>query len=165
MINISTLFLVLFVTWILYGVISDLIIVSTLFIISGFVLSGIISLLVWKLRIINTKTQFLFLQFGFYKYIFHKINESFFNVFRMAFAFLKIKQNFNPALDYIFLNKDDDSEIALCVNIITSLPGTICVAIKKRYIVVHSLHPSYFSLSDMYAVSSEINSVYDDSLI
>lgn len=86
-------------------------------------------------------------------------------VFKICFQFLNPKTQFTSILDYVFLNKDSDAESALSANLLTLLPGTIGILMKKRYLIIHSLDKDYFSLTDIYNITNEINKIDDDSLI
>jgi len=161
MLNAITLFFILFIFWIFNVV---LIGINPLLIFIGLIISSSIAFICWRLNIIGSKSSFMILQFGFYKFIFSKISQNLSNVFRLSFQFLNPKHEFKPIIDYIFLDKDKDSEIALGVNLITFLAGTICVAVKKRYVIIHSLGTEYFSPAEMYDISSQLDKVYDDTL-
>ena len=87
------------------------------------------------------------------------------NVFKICLRFLKNDRDFFPILDYVFLDKDSDSETAFTANLITLLPGTIAVLTKKRYLIVHSLDKDYFSLVTMYDITNAVGKLDDDSLV
>ena len=118
-----------------------------------------------RLTLINDTTEFLFLQLGFYTYIFEKFNNSAANIFKICLQFLNPKTKFTSILDYVFLNKDSDAESSLTANLLTFLPGTIGILMKKRYLIVHSLDKDYFSLSEMYNITTEVGKIDDDSLV
>jgi len=139
--------------------------VNIILILAGFLISIIITMLAFKTSIVSQNTEFLFLQFGFYEYIFRKIINNFKNVFKICSQFYKRNTKFTSILDYVFLNKDSDSQSALAANLLTLLPGTIGILMKKRYLIVHSLDEKYFSLSEMYNITTEIGKIDDDSLI
>ncbi|HSQ98253.1 MAG TPA: Na+/H+ antiporter subunit E [Rickettsiales bacterium] len=163
MLNKFTLFLLLFIIWITSLFLSNT--VNVLLLITGFIISIIITLFVFKTSIIGQNTEFLFLQFGFYKYIFGKIINHIKNVFIICSKFYKKDIKFTSILDYVFLNKDSDAESALVANLLTLIPGTMGILMKKRYLIVHSLDEKYFSLSEMYNITVEVGKIDDDSLI
>ena len=163
MLNKFTLFLLLFVIWCISLFFSGAF--NIFLVIFGFIISIIITLFVFRLTIVNSATEFLFLQFRFYGYIFDKFNSHAVNIFKICLQFLDQKTNFTSILDYVFLNKDSDAESALASNLLTFLPGTIGILMKKRYLIVHSLDKEYFSLSEMYNITNEIGKLNDDSLV
>lgn len=163
MLNKFTLFLLLFVIWCLSLFFSGTF--NIFLMLFGLFISIVITVFVFRLTIVNTTTAFLFLQFGFYRYIFDKFNSSAVNIFKICLQFLNPKTKFISILDYVFLNKDSDAESSLTANLLTFLPGTIGVLMKKRYLIVHSLDKDYFSLSEMYNITNEVGRIDDDSLI
>ena len=163
MLNKFTLFLLLFAIWFVSLFFSGALTIG--FILLGFFVSVVITIFVFSLSIINNNTEFLFLQFGFYRYIFEKINNNIINAFKISLQFLTPKTEFVSILDYVFLNKDSDAESALTANLLTLLPGTIGILMKKRYLIVHSLDKDYFSLAEMYNITNEVGKIDDDSLV
>lgn len=163
MLSVSTLFVVLYFFWGLILLLGGDISIPVMAI--GGCVCLYIAYLSWKLKVTVESDQFMFLQAGFYKFIFKMINNRFGSAFRLASEFLNPKKEFQPLLDYVFLNKDSTAEVTLAVNLLMAMPGIIAVATKKRYIIVHSLGDSYFTLTDMFNISNEISKVHDDSLI
>jgi multisubunit Na+/H+ antiporter MnhE subunit len=163
MLNVSTLFLILFTFWMIISASADFVYPS--FIILGLLSSIIVTIIAYKIRILNKEHPFLFLQIGFYKYLFGITNQNFFKNFKTAFEFIKKNPKIDPVVDFILLNKNNDSEIALYTTSLGLVPGVLCFSIKRKYIVVHLLDKDYFSLLDMYNANKAVSSVYDDSLI
>ena len=139
---------------------------NSIYLIVGIVLSLFISHLALRLRLIQKKDDYLFLQLGFYKFIFSKINNAFYYNMKFAYKILTNKtKDFNPLVDYIYLENDDVCETCLLVNTLNMLPGIVCIAIKKGYLVVYSLGYEYFIPSDIFLFNQEILRTYDDGLI
>ncbi len=134
-------------------------------VLAGFLISILITIFVFKSSIVSQNTKFMFLQFGFYQYIFGKLTNNIKNVFLICSKFYKKGTQFTSILDYVFLNKDSDAESVLVANLLTLLPGTIGILMKKRYLIVHSLDEKYFSLAEMYNITVEVGKIDDDSLI
>lgn len=163
MLNKFTLFLLLFVMWIVALFFSHAINIAL--VLAGFLISILITIFVFKSSIVNQNTKFMFLQFGFYQYLFGKLINNIKNVFVICSLFYKKGTKFTSILDYVFLNKDSDAESVLVANLLTMLPGTIGILMKKRYLIVHSLDEKYFSLAEMYNITVEVGKIDDDSLI
>jgi multisubunit Na+/H+ antiporter MnhE subunit len=163
MLNKIALFLLLITTWCVSLYFSRML--SGIYIGIGVIVVMIITVFSFKSAVITSSSEFLFLQFGFYKYILDKINTSLVKVFKICLSFLNPKTKYISILDYVFLNKDSDSNAVLTANILTLMPGTIGILMKKRYLIVHSLDKDYFSLGDMYNISTDIEKIDDDSLV
>ncbi len=163
MLNKFTLFFLLFTIWFASSFFSGILSIVSLLI--GFVVCLLIVFLVFKTSIMNNSTEFLFLQSSFYFYILKQVNKNFSNIFRICISFLRKDMEFTPILDYVYINKDSDSESAFTANLLTILPGTIGILMKKRYLIVQSLDSNYFSLVDMYNMTNDIGKLDDDSLI
>ncbi|MDD2840106.1 MAG: Na+/H+ antiporter subunit E [Rickettsiales bacterium] len=163
MLNKFTLFLLLFIMWIIALFFSHAINIAL--ILAGFLISIIITTFAFRSSIVGQNTEFIFLQFGFYQYVFGKVIHNIKNVFKICSQFYKKGTQFTSVLDYVFLNKDSDAESVLVANLLTLLPGTAGILMKKRYLIVHSLDEKYFSLAEMYNITMEVGKIDDDSLI
>lgn len=127
-------------------------------------ISLLISYLTIKLKLVNQKTNFLFLQLGFYKFIFKKFNSMFLFSFYLTWQLYK-KKPIEPIVDYIYIDNSNLHEITLIINTLNLLPGIICCATRKQYLIIHSLGFQYFIPSDIFILNNEIIDVYDDNII
>jgi len=163
MLNRATIFLMLFFVWAIASLVSHM---FTPFIVAmGLVVSLVVTVFVFRTAIIPSNVAFLFLQLGFYRYLFDKLSMNLTKVFKICLGFWNRRIEYTSILDYVFLNKDSDTEAVFVANLITILPGTIGFLVKKRYLIVHSLDKDYFSLSDMYNITNDASRLEDDSLI
>ena len=85
MLNKITLFLLLFTVWFVSAFFSNNLTIITILI--GLISSIIIVVFVFKTSIMNNKTEFKFLQFNFYSYIFKQLNSNMTNVFKICFIY------------------------------------------------------------------------------
>ena len=161
------IFLTLFFTYLCIWIILFLLnsIFSSLYFLLGVAICLFVSYITVKLKVINHKTNFLFLQIGFYKYIFSKINASLLYTIYLTLQFYKKEQNFEEIVDYIYVDNPNVHEMALMTNTLNLLPGVICCAIKKQHLIVHSLGFQYFIPSDIFVLNDEILNIYDDNII
>lgn len=158
-----TLFFTYLCIWIILFLLNSLF--SSLYFLVGVCICLFVSYLTIKLKIVNQKTNFLFLQVGFYKYIFSKINTSLLYTIYLTLQFYKKKQNFEEVVDYVYVDNSNLYEVALIVNTLNLLPGVICCALKKQHLVIHSLGFQYFIPSDIFILNDEISNIYDDNVI
>lgn len=163
MLNKFTLFFLLFTIWFSSAFFSNNLSINIILL--GIFSSLIIVVFVFKTGIITSSTEFKFLQFNFYSYIFKQLNNNIINVFKICLQFLKPNTEFTSIIDYVFLDKDSDAESSFTCNLLIFLPGTIGVLTKKRYLIVHSLDQKYFSLIEMYNITNDVGKLDDDSLI
>ena len=154
MLNKFILFCILYVMWILFSYIYN--ILTLPIIVIGLFISIFITMICFAKLIVTKHSTFLFLKFGFYIYVFEKIFTHFSKVLEICLNFVLPNVKYTSLIDYILLNKDSDSEAVFTANFMTLLPGTVGILMKKRYFIVQSLDISYFSLSEMYNISVQI---------
>lgn len=130
-----------------------------------FLVSVFITYFCFATNLFRKNGEFLFLQFGFYTFFLSKINKNFIKIFQICLDFLNFKKEFVSVLDYFMINKDSDSDNVLNANVLTLMPGTIGILIRKKNLVVHSLDAKYFSSGNMWDLSQDIEKIDDDSLV
>lgn len=161
-------FLTLFFTnlslWLLFFILNSYF--NTLYFMFGIIISVVISYLTVKLRLINRQNNFLFLQLGFYKFVFDKINLMFSCTLKFSYYLLtNNKKKFEPTIDHLYIDNSNIYEVNLLVNLLNMLPGVVCIAIRKQYLLVYSLGFEYFIPSDIFILGRDLNGIYDDSLV
>lgn len=162
--NIFVMFLVMATLWMSAIVLLN--IFTPYYIIFGIIASAICSLLAYRMRCFNKRSKMLFLHIGFYRHFILFFNEVIFGHFKLAFKFLSLRKlKIDPTLDFILIDKDDDEDISIYIDSINLISGVICIAVRKRHLLIHSLHPSFISRLDMHILSKRTNKVPDDSLI
>lgn len=163
MANIFTLFLIL------YGIWTSLIIMEELYdpfmFLVGLFACGFLSYGARKMSFVTGRSQFFYLQFGYYKFLKVFLREYILNSFKLAHSFLNLKYKFKPVADYLLIEKEYDEESVLFVNALNLIPGSICMILKRRYIVVHSLDDFYITKNDLFELSKRVSTVHDDSLV
>ena len=163
MINIFNLFIVLFTCWMVLLFTGDKL--SWFYIISGFLMSAIISFASWKIRIINKNTHFLFLNFGFYLYLFPIILQSFYKSLFLLLKFALVDSS-EPSIHYFSLkNRHSKSQLALFISVVALMPGIFCIGIKRKKMIIHALDSSYFDRNKLEAIYNNLYKVNDDRLV
>ena len=118
-----------------------------------------------KSKLMTKQNTFLFLQFGFYNILMKKINLMFLTNIYLCAQLLFSKKDIRPTIDYLFLDNEDTFEESLITNIFNMSPGVLCILLKKKYFVVHSLGDDYFVPSDLFFINLEVGKVHDDVLV
>jgi hypothetical protein len=164
MINIFNLFLFLCVIWaILIYVSGDF---SMGFMVFGVVLSSVISIASWKLKIINKNFNFLFLNLGFYRHFL-----SIFFIFLIKFIFFLIRTTFTRQVDQDCLfqispNKIlNKSELSIFVATLSFIPGISYVKTHKSIITIYAVSETLFEKRNLGKLYHNIHKINDDSLI
>lgn len=163
MANIFTLFLVLYGIWVSLISIEGL--YDPFMFLSGILLCGFLSYGARKMSFVTGRSQFFYLQFGYYKFLKRFLNEFIINSFKLAHSFMNFKHEFKPVADYLLITKEYDEESVLFVNAVSLLPGSIAMILKRGYVVVHSMDDCYISKNDLFELNKKVSTVHDDSLI
>jgi len=161
MINIFNLFLVLLFFWFIFAGAGG--VLSWLYLFLGIIVSATISLIAWKIKLINQSTDFLFLNLGFYKHFCKLIFCSFFK--SIALLFSSSFKTLNPVTYYLPITKQNSSELALFMSTISLIPGLFCLGLKDDELIIHALDEKYFKQSKINEIYNNLKSIKDDRLV
>ena len=158
-----TLFFILFGFWLILFIFNSYFTVPILVI--GAISSVFITIITLKLRLFSFKSEFLFLQFGFYKMLLNKVINYISETFYLAFEFLKINNYIDPVIDYLSVENESIYENNLSSVMLSLNAGIISAVIKNKCIIVHSINKLFFTPNQLYFLSIESQKVIDDNLV
>jgi hypothetical protein len=164
MINIFNLFLFLCALWFLLSFSSNNL--TTEFMIAGSVISALISLASWKLKIINKHFNFLFLNLGFYKHFLGIFIVSFFRLIPFLVKNTFTNKTKNCCVYEINQKKIlNRSELSLFIATITFIPGIAYLGRNKDNIIIYATSEDLFNNSSIKTIYNNINQINDDQLV
>lgn len=120
-----------------------------------------------KTGAISSKSSFLFLQLGFYRF-FASIFGSFCRQsWLMALAFWhKSEDEFQLDAKYLWINREqDEAEIALMINTLNLIPGIAAAMVNRDKLVYFTLDNRFFSERDIELMMARVKEVNDEKLI
>lgn len=163
MINIFNLFLVLFSLWILFSYANHTL--SWFYIFFGLVSSAIVSFISWKIKIINKYSNFLFLNFGFYRHFFYLIFGSFVSSMVIIFKMVMDSDDINPEFYSVEIKRCTNSELILLITTINLMPGLVCLGFKNKEIIIYALSKRYFKGLNLNKVYKNLHHINDNRLV
>lgn len=158
-----TLFFILFSFWLILFIFNSYFTISILII--GAIASIFITIITIKLRLFSLKSEFLFLQFGFYKILAKKFITYVSETFYLAFEFLKINNYIDPVIDYLSVENESIYENNLSNAMLSLNAGIISAIIKNKCIIIHSINKLFFTPNQLFFLSIESQKVNDDNLV
>lgn len=158
-----TLFFILFSFWLILFIFNSYFTISILII--GAIASIFITIITINLRLFSLKSEFLFLQFGFYKMLMKKFITYVSETFYLAFEFLKINNYIDPVVDYLSVENESIYENNLSSTMLSLNAGVISAIIKNKCIIIHSINKLFFTPNQLFFLSIESQKVNDDNLV
>lgn len=138
---------------------------SPAYVFFGLVTSLIVSLIAWKIKIINKHTSFLFLNFGFYQHFLKVIFLSFIESVLIAIKLAMGSKDIKPHFHSIPIKKLTNNEIVLLTNTINLMAGLVCVGFKDKNIIICALNEKYFKKLNITKICDNLYKIYDSRLV
>ncbi len=163
MLNIFNLFLFLFALWILFMISAGNI--SWLYLSFGIIASGLLSLFSYKIRLIEEKSELLYLSFGFYRNFLKIYFENFFSAITLIIALALRREPFKPVIHVVNFDEKYHLNLALFATTINMTTGLFCIAIRDDEIFIHAAEEDYFTRFDLQKLVKQLRHVNDDNLV
>jgi len=161
MINIFNLFLFLISIWILVMIITSK--SSAIYFLFGSLAAILISFFSYKLKIIDKKSKFLYLNIGFYRHFFALFVKNYVKslILILKFAFFK---NDNLAIIKKYKIHNQDIDITMLVSSINMITGLYAIN-KGNELIVYYLDKSYLKDLNFKKIYKSLNNIDDNNLV
>lgn len=162
MLNIFNLFLFLLGIWIIFLLLSNQI--SWLYLLLGIICSGLVSIASYHLKLIDKKSELLYLSIGFYHHFILLYFKNFFNSLKLIFS-LNINSKCQPSIHIITIDNQSKYNPALLASTINMTAGLFCLLIKNNKIFIHCLNQEFFNQFNLNKTIKILNKINDDNLV
>ncbi len=163
MLNIFNLFLFLLALWVLFMISASHI--SWLYVFFGIIASGLVAVASFRLKLIEEKSELLYLSLGFYRHFFRIFVKNFLSSIRLIIDLAISRKPLHPTLHRVILQEKHRFNPALLMTSFNMSTGLFSISLKDDEIMVHALDENYFSQFDMHRASKSLNNVNDDNLV
>ncbi len=162
MLNIFNLFLFLFTLWIVFMVTSGHI--SWLYVAFGVVAAGLTTIISRRLKLIESRSEMLYLSFGFYRHFIKIFIGNFFGSIGMVIDLALRNSDIKPIVYRVKINKlnCDSSLLATSINLML---GLFTITLDDEVIEIHSIDEKYFKNFDLKKIQRSLSDVNDDNLV
>lgn len=163
MLNIFNLFLFLFALWILFSISSSTF--SLVYIIFGIIASMLVAIASFYLKLINEKSELLYLSLGFYRHFLKIFIKNFFSSLKLIIELAIRNQPLHPTIHKISFNSQNEFNPALLMISLNMTTGLFSIGMEEGKILVHAVDERYFKQVDLQKIYASLKSVNDDNLV
>ena len=163
MINIFNLFLFLLTLWLSFMVVSGN--VSVIYVIFGILASGLVSIASFRLKLIEKKSELLYLSLGFYRHFFRVFFTNFFTSIKLIFNLALASQPIKPLLYNVEIDEKNQFNPALLIVSFNMTSGLFCVGVKENEMLVHAIDSRYFARFNLSKTCAALEKANDDNLV
>lgn len=163
MVNIFNLFLFLFALWIMFMVAGGHI--SALYVFFGILSAGLISIAAFRLRMIEEKSELLYLSFGFYRHFLKIYLKNFFSGIKLIVNLAFTNKEVDPVVyvaPFAHKNKFNPALLMASYNMTT---GLFCIGMKEDELLIHAIDAEHFKKFDLQKACNSLQNVNDDNLV
>ena len=163
MLNIFNLFLFLLALWILFMVAGGNI--SWFYIFFGLGCAAFVSVLSFRFKLIEEKSELLYLSLGFYRHFVKIFFKGFFPSLKLI-AKMALDKEPAKSLTYVVeIDAKNNFNSALLIGSLNMSPGLFCIGAKENQVLVHAINQEHFQKFNLQKNFKSLNNVNDDNLV
>jgi multisubunit Na+/H+ antiporter MnhE subunit len=164
MLNIFNLFLFLFTIWIVLLVLSTK--TTWLYLFLGIICAALVSIFSYRLKLIDEKSELLYLSIGFYRHFGSLYFKNLFSAFGLIFLLVFDKNsNMTPIIYVVDMDHKNKFNPALFASTINMTSGLFCLLNKEEKFFIHCLDQKFFNNFDPYKTVKILKEINDDNLV
>lgn len=139
--------------------------VSWLYVIFGLLASALVSFLSFRFKLIEKRSELLYLSFGFYRHFLTVFFGNFISSMQIILQLAFPKRSLEPVICTINLSSNNHFNPALLATHCNLTAGLFCITIKKTKIIIHATHITYFEKLNLKKALRSLDNVNDDNII
>ncbi len=135
------------------------------FLIFGIISSIIISIISYQLKLINDKSELLYLSLGFYRHFVGIYLKNFLKSLNLIFDLAIHRKSLHPTVHRVKFRDNYRFNPALLISSFNMTAGLFAIATDGDEILIHAIHEEYFYEFDLLKNAMNLNNVNDDNLV
>ncbi len=163
MLNIFNLFLFLLALWITFMVVAGNI--SWLYLGFGIVSAAFVAFSSSKLKLVEEKSELLYLSFGFYRHFFKIYCGSFFSSLNLIVEMAFRREPFKPVIHVVKITNKNRINLALFATSINMNTGLFCIGMRDNEAFIHAVEEQYFAKFNVRKLLNILPHINDDNLV
>ncbi len=163
MFNLFNLFLFLLASWLFFMISANKI--TWLYLIFGVISSMLVTQASYKMKLLNQKSELLYLSIGFYRHFFQIYFAGFCSSLILVVKMALSKNFVNPIVFNLKFEESKTYNSGLLISSINMSSGLFVIGTKENEIFVHAISDYYFSKLNIRKIHNSLCNVNDDNLV
>lgn len=140
--------------------------ISIIYLTFGIFSSAFVSLICYNLKLIEKKSEMLYLSFGFYKHFLVTYLKNFIPAISLLFKLAFDSSKFNSQINKISLNTRAKQEASELLQATINLTSGICVTnVTKTHIAVDAIDKEYYQDFNIKKTFKKLENINDDNIV
>ena len=139
--------------------------ISWTYLIFGIMASGLIAVSSYKVKLIEKKSELLYMSFGFYRNFLQSYFDNFFSSLTLVIALAFRREPFKPVIRIVNFGEKHRINLALFATTINMTTGLFCIALRESEIFIHEAEDDYFTRFNLAKLMKQLAHVNDDNLV
>lgn len=139
--------------------------VSLLYVAFGIIASALVSISSFKLKLIEEKSELLYLSFGFYRNFIKIYLKRFPSAVRLILDLAFSRKKIRPIIYSVKFNDQNSVNPALLMASVNMTTGLFSIEFKDSELLIHAINQDYFKNFDLLKTIALLKHTNDDNLI
>lgn len=139
--------------------------ISWLYLVFGILASAFVSVFSHRFKVIEEKSELLYLSFGFYRHFFKIYFGNFFSGIKLIIKMALGNQDEKPSVFIVEFKNTIHLNAGLLMASYNMTSGLFCIGHKDEVLYIHAINDAYFRKFDLQKTISVLENVNDDNLV
>jgi hypothetical protein len=138
---------------------------SVPFLVFGIFSSFIISIVSYRLKLIDEKSELLYLSLGFYRHFLALYFKNFLSSIFLIIDLAVNRKSLHPTLHQVKFRESYNFNPALLISSYNMSTGLFAIAMENGIIIVHTIHEDFFYKFDLLNNTLNLCNINDDNIV
>ncbi len=138
---------------------------SWLYVFFGILSAGLVSIASFRLKLIEEKSELLYLSFGFYSHFFKLFVKNFLSSIKLVISLAISNKALHPIVRNVKFSQKNKFNPALLMASFNMTTGLFCIGLKDQEMLIYAIGDDYFKKFDLQKICSSLSNVNDDNLV
>jgi len=139
--------------------------ISWIYIAFGIASAAIVSITSFRLKLIEEKSELLYLSIGFYRHFIKIFLGNFLSSIKLIIKLAITSKPLHPILYHVKIDPENKFNYALLIVTCNMSSGLICAGFKEGEVAIHAIEESYFAKLNLRKICHSLEKVNDDNLV
>ena len=139
--------------------------ISLFYVMTGLLAAAFVSFLSFRFKLIEEKSELLYLSFGFYRHFVRIFFGNFIASMKIITKIAFSKSSLEPVVYTVKLDAEHNFNPALLATHCNLTAGLFCIRIRKTDVMIHAINASYFKNLNLKKSLKSLDNVNDDNII
>jgi len=138
---------------------------SWLYVFFGIISAAFVAVVSFRLKLVEEKSELLYLSFGFYRHFFKTFIKNFFSAIDMIIDLAFTRVPSHPIVYSVKMSSRNNFNPALLMASYNMTTGLFCIGMRDDEMLIHAVDEEHFKRFDLHKTCNFLRNINDDNIV